>query len=138
VVRGVISLSSGALLTRAEAIDVLNGMGRCGVLLDVVNGGLEMLYRRHSADWLRVIPLDEDDEDNIERCAGYEIKVEPIASLSLILFHSGARLTRFRPQPSVPPVSRSHSRHVVANNPWLGPALRRTRATAGAAQQPRP
>jgi hypothetical protein len=47
--------------------------------VDVVNGDFEVLYRRQNADWLRVVPLDEDDEDNIERCAGYEITVEPIA-----------------------------------------------------------
>jgi hypothetical protein len=78
VVRGVVS--NGALAHRAEAIDVLNGMVRGGVLVDVVNGDdLEVLYRRHSADWLRVVPRDEDDADNIERCAAYEIAIEPIA-----------------------------------------------------------
>jgi hypothetical protein len=51
--------------------------GARGVLVDVVNEDLEVLYRRHPADWLRVVPLDA--EDNIERCAGYEIAIEPIA-----------------------------------------------------------
>jgi hypothetical protein len=75
----VSNVSNGALAPPAEAIDVLNGMVRGRVLVDVVDGDFEMLYRRQKADWLRVVPLDEDDEDNIERCAGYEIKVEPIA-----------------------------------------------------------
>jgi hypothetical protein len=37
-----------------------------------------VLYRRHSANWLRVVPLDEDDEDNIQRCARYQITIEPL------------------------------------------------------------
>jgi hypothetical protein len=28
---------------------------------------------------VRIVPLDEDDADNIERCTAYEISVEPIA-----------------------------------------------------------
>jgi hypothetical protein len=75
----VSNVSNGALAHPAEAIDVLNGMLRGDVLVDIVNGDLEVLYRRHSADWVRIVPLDEDDADNIERCTAYEISVEPIA-----------------------------------------------------------
>jgi hypothetical protein len=81
-------MSNGELATPA---DVINHHSWCAsVLVDVVDGDIEVLYRRQNADWLRVVPLDEDDEDNIERCAGYEIKAEPIAQPSFVLFHSGA------------------------------------------------
>jgi hypothetical protein len=92
VVQGVVS--NGALAHPAEAIGVPNGMVRGGVLVDVVNGDLEVLYRRHSADWVRIVPLDEDDADNIERCTAYEIqreadrlniqKITPRNSLSML------------------------------------------------------
>jgi hypothetical protein len=89
VVRGVVS--NGALAHPAEAIDVLNGMVRGGVLVDVVNGDFEVLYRRRNADRLRVVPLDgglapdgglgdfQDDPENLDACARYEITMEPIA-----------------------------------------------------------
>jgi hypothetical protein len=77
IAAGSLPLAIGdiALAHPAEAIDVPNGMVRGGVLVDVVNGDLEVLYRRHSADWVRIVPLDEDDADNIERCTAYEISV---------------------------------------------------------------
>jgi hypothetical protein len=68
----------GALNAR-DGVTVLGG-----VLVDVVDGDLEVLYRRHSADWLRVVPLDgaigdfEDDPENLDACAKYEITIEPI------------------------------------------------------------
>jgi HK97 family phage major capsid protein len=74
----VSNLSNGRLATPADAIDA-HSMVMGGVLVDVVNGDLDILYRRHTADWIRVVPLDEDDADNIERCAGYEIAIEPLA-----------------------------------------------------------
>lgn len=33
---------------------------RGGTLVDRVNGEVEVLYRRHIADWLRVVPLEQD------------------------------------------------------------------------------
>jgi hypothetical protein len=70
-------LSNGALADPAEAI-AYDCMVR-GVLVDVVDGDIDVLYRRHSADWLRVIPLDvEDDDANTGTCARYEISIEPI------------------------------------------------------------
>jgi hypothetical protein len=57
-----------------------------GVLVDIVDGDLEVLYRRHhSAVWLRVVPLDgalgdlQDEPDNLDACARYEISIEPMA-----------------------------------------------------------
>jgi hypothetical protein len=75
VVRGVERQQRRARLP-GRGDHVLNGMVRGGVLVDVVNGDLEVLYRRHSADWVRIVPLDEDDADNIERCTAYEIQRE--------------------------------------------------------------
>jgi hypothetical protein len=55
-----------------------------GVLVDFVDGDLEVLYRRHTADRLRVVPLDgatgeiEDDPDNFTACLKYQIAIEPI------------------------------------------------------------
>jgi hypothetical protein len=55
------------------------------VLVDFVDGDLDVLYRRHTADWLRVVPLDgaighlEDDPENLDACAKYEIAIEPLA-----------------------------------------------------------
>jgi hypothetical protein len=80
----VSNVSNGALAHPAEAIDVLPGMVR-GVLVDFVDGDLEVLYRRHSADWLRVVPLDaadgeiESDPENFSACLKYEIRIEPMA-----------------------------------------------------------
>jgi hypothetical protein len=81
----VSNVSNGALAHRAEAIDVLPGMVRGGVLVDVVNGDREVLYRRHSADWFRIVPLDaadgeiESDPENFTACLKYEIAIEPLA-----------------------------------------------------------
>jgi hypothetical protein len=81
----VSNVSNGALAHPAEAIDVLNGMVRGGVLVDVVDGDFEVLYRRQNADWLRVVPLDGDPDevvyDPVNRlaCMAYAITVEPIA-----------------------------------------------------------
>jgi hypothetical protein len=75
----VSNVSNGALAHPPEAIDVPNGMVRGGVLVDFVNGDREVLYRRHSADWVRIVPLDEDDVNKIERCTAYEISAGPIA-----------------------------------------------------------
>jgi hypothetical protein len=43
------------------------------------DGDVHVFYRRHSADWLRMVPLDgEDDPDSLDACAQYEITVEPM------------------------------------------------------------
>jgi hypothetical protein len=74
--------SNGALAHSAEAID-----HRCmvrGVLVDVVDGDIEVLYRRHTADWLCIIPLDGDPDEvhydpfNRLACKQYEIAIEPL------------------------------------------------------------
>jgi len=53
-----------------------------GVLVDLVDGDCEVIYRRHSASWLRLLPLDdavgELDSENLEACMKYEIAIEPL------------------------------------------------------------
>jgi hypothetical protein len=75
----VSNLSNAALASPTDALDSDGVTVLGGVLVDVVDGDIDFLYRRHSADWLRVIPLDvEDDEVNTDACARYEIRIEPI------------------------------------------------------------
>jgi hypothetical protein len=73
-----------ALADPRNALDPRDGFSVLGgVLLDVVDGDLDVLYRRHTADWLRVVPLDtadgEIDDDNLDACMAYAISVAPIA-----------------------------------------------------------
>jgi hypothetical protein len=81
----VSNLSNAALASPTDALDSDGVTVIGGVLVDVVDGDLEVLYRRHTADWLRVVPLDgatgeiEDDPDNFTACLKYEISIEPIA-----------------------------------------------------------
>jgi hypothetical protein len=46
-------------------------------LAGVVDGDYEVIYRRHSADFIRIVPLDdavgELDSENLEACTKYEI-----------------------------------------------------------------
>jgi hypothetical protein len=55
-----------------------------GVLVDVVDGDLDVFYRRHTADYLRVVPLEaatgeiEDDPENFSACLQYEISFTPL------------------------------------------------------------
>jgi hypothetical protein len=73
----VSNLSNRDLADPADAIDA-NGFVS-GFLVDVVDGDLDVLYRRHAANWLRAVPLDEDDAANTEACTRYAIAVEPLA-----------------------------------------------------------
>jgi hypothetical protein len=78
----VSNVSNGARAHPADAID-----HRCmvrGVLVDVVDGDIEVLYRRHTADWLRVVALDGDPDEvdysplNRLACAQYTVNIEPL------------------------------------------------------------
>ena len=44
-----------------------------GVLVDVIDGDTEVLYRRHNAGWLRVVAHDQDDEEEVKRCGAYTL-----------------------------------------------------------------
>jgi hypothetical protein len=89
----VSAMSNAALADPRDAIETLDSgviVGRVfaghvigGVLVDVVDGDTDVIYRRHSADFLRITPLDtadgEIDDDNLDACARYEITIEPMA-----------------------------------------------------------
>ncbi|WP_027584027.1 hypothetical protein [Bradyrhizobium sp. Ai1a-2] len=47
------------------------------LLVDTIDGDRDIRYRRYKADWLRVLPLDDDDEEMRERCARYAIVIGP-------------------------------------------------------------
>jgi hypothetical protein len=70
-------LNNGTIVGRAFA-----GHVRDGILVDVIDGDRDVFYRRYSADWLRVLPLDdaigEIDEDNLDACMQYQIAIEPL------------------------------------------------------------
>lgn len=83
----VSAMSNGRVdpLTMVDGLNVKDprrtlGSVRGGTLVDRVNGELEVLYRRHIADWLRVIPYDDNPlvtelpEDAPER--GYRVTME--------------------------------------------------------------
>jgi hypothetical protein len=79
----VSAMSNAALTDPRDEVDDRGFVN--DVLVDVVDGDHEVLYRRHSADWLRVVPLDaatseiEDDPDNFTACLKYEIEIEPLS-----------------------------------------------------------
>lgn len=49
---------------------------RRGVLVDVIEGETAIQYRRHAANWLRVVPLDETEE---QQCKRYSVTLEPVS-----------------------------------------------------------
>lgn len=46
-----------------------------GLLVDQVNGDQDAFYRRHTAGWIRVLPFDDDNEEERERCQAYSISI---------------------------------------------------------------
>ena len=60
-------------------------MGACftnlmvrGFLAEWVDGNTSFDYRRFSADYLRVIPFDQEDTANETACLAYTVTFEPI------------------------------------------------------------
>lgn len=51
-------------------------------LVDAINGDADLIYRRHVADWLRVVPLDETAE-GIQQCSTYRLELRPLESPSI-------------------------------------------------------
>lgn len=49
-----------------------------GVLVDKVDGDVDAFYRRHTAGWLRVIPLDDIDAEARKQCQAYTISIQPV------------------------------------------------------------
>lgn len=50
-----------------------------GWLVGEVNGDFDAVYRRHNAGWLRVLPLDDDDEKEWTKCQAYTISIQKAA-----------------------------------------------------------
>ena len=51
-----------------------------GVMLDYVDGNVERIYRRHTADWMRVVASDDQTEEELERCStAYIVTIGPLA-----------------------------------------------------------
>jgi hypothetical protein len=51
--------------------------GSVAVLVDTIDHDLNVRYRRFKADWLRVLPLDNEDEAACARCKDYTIAIRP-------------------------------------------------------------
>lgn len=47
-----------------------------GVVVDTVEGDLDIGYRRHRARWLRVVPLDHRDKAAIVACRSFTVSLE--------------------------------------------------------------
>jgi hypothetical protein len=81
----VSAMSDARLADPRDALDSDGVTVIGGALVDVVDGDTDVLYRRHSADFVRVVPLDaadgeiESDPENFTACLKYEIAIEPIA-----------------------------------------------------------
>ena len=82
-----VSALSNGRVDPARTIDPRSAMVR-GLLVDRVDGEAEVIYRRHIADWLRVVPFDGGSEPIELRtppacpcclgCAGYRVTMEPV------------------------------------------------------------
>lgn len=46
-----------------------------GVLVDWVEGPMKVFYRRYRAEWIRVVPHDEDEEA-LKQCAAFSVNLE--------------------------------------------------------------
>jgi hypothetical protein len=61
-----------------KLVDKVAGTVRGGFLVDKVEGEAEFLYRRHIADWLRVVPFEDEDEASEQECGGYVVSMESV------------------------------------------------------------
>jgi len=88
-----IGMKGAACLVEAQSVSSSSQVGRLrakclisacmsgrvygGVLVDQIDGDADVRYRRHTADWLRVLPLDDDDEAACAVCESYLITITP-------------------------------------------------------------
>ena len=66
-------------ICNADVADPMTAVGSDSMvplLVDTIDSDHDVRYRRYKADWLRVLPLD-DDEAAIEACARYAITIAP-------------------------------------------------------------
>lgn len=71
----VSNLSNGRV-DPEKLVDAVANTVRGGFLIDRVEGEAEVIYRRHIADWLRVVPFEEVDEASEQDCDGYIVSME--------------------------------------------------------------
>lgn len=55
-----------------------HGAVHSGMLVDVVDGDTDVIYRRHNAGWLRVVAASDEEPDEVKKCSGYAIRLEPM------------------------------------------------------------
>lgn len=48
-----------------------------GVLVDWIEGPTKVYYRRFRAEWIRVVPHDEADEEAVAQCGAFSVYMEP-------------------------------------------------------------
>jgi hypothetical protein len=72
----VSNLSNGRAADPVALVDKVAGTVRGGFLVDQVHGDAEVLYRKHIADWLRVLPFEDPNEESETQCLPYVVSVE--------------------------------------------------------------
>lgn len=70
----VSNLSNGEM-EEDTAVDQRTNLVR-GVIADVIEGDTMVVYRRHVAAWLRVLPFDHHDKANIVACRAFVVSME--------------------------------------------------------------
>jgi len=71
----VSNLSNGRV-DPTNLYDRVNGTVRGGFLVDHVEGDAEVIYRRHIADWIRVLPFEAQEDPTERECVPYVVSME--------------------------------------------------------------
>jgi len=74
----VSNLSNGRAADPVALVDKVAGTVRGGFLVDKIEGDAEVIYRRHIADWLRVLPFEAPEEESESTCLPYIVSVEAL------------------------------------------------------------
>jgi hypothetical protein len=70
-------VSNGALARPQDAVEDNTVPG--GVLVDEVDGDVDVVYRHFRAAWMRIVPFDEFDKDAVARCKTYALRILPLS-----------------------------------------------------------
>ncbi|WP_454617537.1 hypothetical protein [Bradyrhizobium cenepequi] len=65
-----------SMISNADIDNPRDAVGKDGMvplLIDLIEGDRDVRYRRYKADWLRVLPGDDDDDEMRKACACYTI-----------------------------------------------------------------
>ena len=74
----VSNLSNGRVVDPVNLVDKVAGTVRGGFLVDQVEGDAEVIYRRHIADWIRVLPFEDNDKASEQDCVDYVVSLEAV------------------------------------------------------------